>query len=452
MENPNEPKKSKFSEQPHYFQWGLTAFCVIGCCVLVAFVLIKLPFIWNVVKKLFGALSPFIYGFVMAYLLMPVFNMLYRRIQPPMSRKFTHGTRIAKGISSLLTLIIGLAVVAGLLWMVLPQLVVSIFSIVESADTYMMNDVSNWVTGLLKDNPVIARNFMQVYEQFSEQLVNWVQNIALPHLVTMMTGVVTTVSVVVDILIGIIIALYILNGKETFCAQAKKMTYSLFSIDRANSIIERVAYIHRVFGGFITGKLIDSLIIGVLCFIGIRVMMSVGLLTIESSFALLISVIIGVTNIIPFFGPFIGAIPSAILIMVESPLQALYFVIFIIILQQIDGNILGPKILGNSTGLSSFWVMFAILIFGGLFGFVGMAIGVPLFAVIYSIVSECINHLLHNRGLSEDTNDYRGDKRLDAGTRQFVHVSSNVPPVSARERRAAAKAKEQSKTENDEKV
>ena len=419
MENPNEPKKSKFSEQPHYFQWGLTAFCVIGCCVLVAFVLIKLPFIWNVVKKLFGALSPFIYGFVMAYLLMPVFNMLYRRIQPPMSRKFTHGTRIAKGISSLLTLIIGLAVVAGLLWMVLPQLVVSIFSIVESADTYM-NDVSNWVTGLLKDNPVIARNFMQVYEQFSEQLVNWVQNIALPHLVTMMTGVVTTVSV--------------------------------FSIDRANSIIERVAYIHRVFGGFITGKLIDSLIIGVLCFIGIRVMMSVGLLTIESSFALLISVIIGVTNIIPFFGPFIGAIPSAILIMVESPLQALYFVIFIIILQQIDGNILGPKILGNSTGLSSFWVMFAILIFGGLFGFVGMAIGVPLFAVIYSIVSECINHLLHNRGLSEDTNDYRGDKRLDAGTRQFVHVSSNVPPVSARERRAAAKAKEQSKTENDEKV
>ena len=434
MENPNEPKKSKFSEQPHYFQWGLTAFCVIGCCVLVAFVLIKLPFIWNVVKKLFGALSPFIYGFVMAYLLMPVFNMLYRRIEPPMSRKFAHGTRIAKGISSLLTLI-----------------VVSIFSIVESADTYM-NDVSNWVTGLLKDNPVIARNFMQVYEQFSEQLVNWVQNIALPHLVTMMTGVVTTVSVVVDILIGIIIALYILNGKETFCAQAKKMTYSLFSIERANSIIERVAYIHRVFGGFITGKLIDSLIIGVLCFIGMRVMMSVGLLTIESSFALLISVIIGVTNIIPFFGPFIGAIPSAILIMVTSPLQALYFVIFIIILQQIDGNILGPKILGNSTGLSSFWVMFAILIFGGLFGFVGMAIGVPLFAVIYSIVSECINHLLHNRGLSEDTNDYRGDKRLDAGTRQFVHVSSNVPPVSARERRAAAKAKEQSKTENDEKV
>ena len=437
-----------------YLHWGLTAFGVVALSILFFFSLFKVGALVHFFQTLLGILMPFVYGLAMAYLLTPVFNWLHARFAPALQKHVKNprrAARAAKFLSTALSVLLALLLVAALLWMVLPQLVVSIFSIVESADTYM-NDVSNWVTGLLKDNPVIARNFMQVYEQFSEQLVNWVQNIALPHLVTMMTGVVTTVSVVVDILIGIIIALYILNGKETFCAQAKKMTYSLFSIERANSIIERVAYIHRVFGGFITGKLIDSLIIGVLCFIGMRVMMSVGLLTIESSFALLISVIIGVTNIIPFFGPFIGAIPSAILIMVTSPLQALYFVIFIIILQQIDGNILGPKILGNSTGLSSFWVMFAILIFGGLFGFVGMAIGVPLFAVIYSIVSECINHLLHNRGLSEDTNDYRGDKRLDAGTRQFVHVSSNVPPVSARERRAAAKAKEQSKTENDEKV
>ena len=145
----------------------------------------------------------------------------------------------------------------------------------------------------------------------------------------------------------------------------------------------RVAYVHRVFGGFITGKLIDSLIIGLLCFIGLRLFIGFGLMTMDQSFALLISVIIGVTNIIPFFGPFIGAIPSTILIMVISPIQAIYFVLFILALQQFDGNILGPKILGNSTGLSSFWVMFAILLFGGVFGFVGMAVGVPLFAVLY---------------------------------------------------------------------
>lgn len=451
MEDPNQEKKSRFDLQPHYIEWGLTALGVIVACVLVVFVLFRMTMIWGIIKKFFSILSPFIYGFVMAYLLMPVFNMLYRNLQPPMSRKFKNGTRLAKGLCSALTLAFGLAVVGVLLWMVLPQLVTSITSLVDSMDLYM-NEISGWVASLLHNNPEIEHSFMRLYDQFSAQIMNWAQNDLLPQLGNMMSGVVTTVNVLMNLLIGVIIALYILNSKDTFCAQAKKMTYSLFTVEKANAIMARVAHIHRVFGGFITGKLIDSLIIGVLCFIGIRVMMSVGLLTIESSFALLISVIIGVTNIIPFFGPFIGAIPSAILIMVESPLQALYFVIFIIILQQIDGNILGPKILGNSTGLSSFWVMFAILIFGGLFGFVGMAIGVPLFAVIYSIVSECINHLLHNRGLSEDTNDYRGDKRLDAGTGQFVHVSSNVPPVSARERRAAAKAKEQSKTENNEKA
>lgn len=451
MEDPNQEKKSRFDLQPHYIEWGLTALGVIVACVLVVFVLFRMTMIWGIIKKFFSILSPFVYGFVMAYLLMPVFNMLYRNLQPPMSRKFKNGTRLAKGLCSALTLAFGLAVVGVLLWMVLPQLVTSITSLVDSMDLYM-NEISGWVASLLHNNPELEHSFMRLYDQFSAQMMNWAQNDLLPQLGSMMSGVVTTVNVLMNLLIGVIIALYILNSKDTFCAQAKKMTYSLFAVEKANAIMTRVAHIHRVFGGFITGKLIDSLIIGVLCFIGIRVMMSVGLLTIESSFALLISVIIGVTNIIPFFGPFIGAIPSAILIMVESPLQALYFVIFIIILQQIDGNILGPKILGNSTGLSSFWVMFAILIFGGLFGFVGMAIGVPLFAVIYSIVSECINHLLHNRGLSEDTNDYRGDKRLDAGTGQFVHVSSNVPPVSARERRAAAKAKEQSKTENNEKA
>ena len=451
MEDPNQEKKSRFDLQPHYIEWGLTALGVIVACVLVVFVLFRMTIIWGMIKKFFGILSPFIYGFVMAYLLMPVFNMLYRNLQPPMSRKFKNGTRLAKGLCSALTLAFGLAVVGVLLWMVLPQLVTSITSLVDSMDLYM-NEISGWVASLLHNNPEIEHSFMRLYDQFSAQIMNWAQNDLLPQLGSMMSGVVTTVNVLMNLLIGVIIALYILNSKDTFCAQAKKMTYSLFTVAKANAIMARVAHIHRVFGGFITGKLMDSSIIGVLCFIGMRLMISFGWMTMPTSYALLIAVIIGVTNIIPFFGPFIGAIPSTILIMVISPVQALYFVIFVLLLQQFDGKILGPKILGNATGLSSFWVMFAILIFGGLFGFVGMAIGVPLFAVIYSIVSECINHLLHNRGLSEDTNDYRGDKRLDAGTGQFVHVSSNVPPVSARERRAAAKAKEQSKTENNEKA
>ena len=383
MEDPNQEKKSRLDLQPHYIEWGLTALGVIVACVLVVFVLFRMTIIWGVIKKFFSILSPFIYGFVMAYLLMPVFNMLYRNLQPPMSRKFKNGTRLAKGLCSALTLAFGLAVVGVLLWMVLPQLG------------------------------------------------------------SMMSGVVTTVNVLMNLLIGVIIALYILNSKDTFCAQAKKMTYSLFKVEKANAIMARVAHIHRVFGGFITGKLMDSSIIGVLCFIGMRLMISFGWMTMPTSYALLIAVIIGVTNIIPFFGPFIGAIPSTILIMVISPVQALYFVIFVLLLQQFDGNILGPKILGNATGLSSFWVMFAILLFGGVMGFAGMVIGVPLFAVLYSVLTEKINHLLKKRGLSVDTNDYRGHKRIDPETHAFVEAQETTPPVSAKERRRAAQQKNQ---------
>ena len=449
VQEPTEHHRTEAQNQPHYFQWGLTAFCVIVSSVLVFYFLGWLPIIWRMIKKLLGILSPFIYGFVMAYLLMPVFNGLYRVLQPKLAQRMKRGTQIAKGLCSILSLLIGLAVVGVLLWMVLPQLIVSVFSLLESMDTYL-DEISTWVASLLKDNPVIERNFLQLYEQFSTQVVDWVQNSALPQLVALMTGVVTTVSVLFDLLIGIIIALYILNSKDTFCAQAKKTLYSLFSIQRANRIIKRVAYIHRVFGGFITGKLIDSLIIGLLCFAGLRILMGFGLMTMDQSYALLISVIIGVTNIIPFFGPFIGAVPSTILIMVISPVQAVYFVLFILALQQFDGNILGPKILGNSTGLSSFWVMFAILVFGGVFGFVGMAVGVPLFAVLYTMATEAVNNLLRKRGLSVDTNAYRGSKRLDPETRAFVEIREEAPPVSAKERREAAqKARAQAQKEND---
>lgn len=418
--------------QPHYLQWGLTAFCVIVASGLIIYLVGCLPRVWSLFKKLLHILSPFIYGFVMAYLLTPIFNMLYRTIEPYLTQHMKHGARFAKGLCSILTLSLGLAVVCALLYMVLPQLVVSIFSLLESMDSYL-EEISSWVAALLKDNPVMERNFLQIYQQLSKQMINWVENIALPQLVSMMTGVVSTVSVLFDLFIGIIIALYILNSKDIFCAQAKKILYSLFSIKQANNIMRRVAQIHRVFGGFITGKLLDSLIMGFLCFCGLQLLMQSGLLTVEPAYALLISVIVGVTNIIPFFGPFIGAVPSAILIMVTSPLEAIYFVIFVLILQQIDGNIIGPKILGNSTGLSSFWVMFAILLFGGIFGFVGMAIGVPLFAVLYSVLKEKFNYLLELRGLSTNTNDYRGKKRIDPESQQFIDAPDEVLPTTVKE-------------------
>jgi predicted PurR-regulated permease PerM len=218
-------------------------------------------------------------------------------------------------------------------------------------------------------------------------------------------GVISVLSVLYNLFIGIIVAIYILASKNTFLAQAKKLAYGLFKKDHADVIIHYVKISNGMFSGFIVGKIVDSTIVGILCFL---LMSMMGL-----PYAMLISVIIGVTNIIPVFGPYIGVVPSAFLILLVDPMQALSFIIMIIILQQLDGNIIGPAILGESTGLSAFWVLFSILLFGGLWGIVGMIIGVPLFAVIYRIISDFINWKLADRNLSTVTECYRNLKSIE---------------------------------------
>jgi predicted PurR-regulated permease PerM len=185
-----------------------------------------------------------------------------------------------------------------------------------------------------------------------------------------------------NLLIGLVVAVYLLAGRKRFARQANMILHSLVSPKWAQLILDELKYADRMFGGFINGKILDSAIIGVLCYIGCMIF--------RFPNALLVSVIIGVTNVIPFFGPFIGAVPATLLILIEEPIKAVWFVLFVLVLQQLDGNIIGPKILGNVTGLSSFWVMFAILLFGGLWGFVGMLIGVPLFAVIYDVIKKLV--------------------------------------------------------------
>ena len=214
-----------------------------------------------------------------------------------------------------------------------------------------------------------------------------------------------------NFIIGIVISIYVLLGKETFIAQAKKLVYAVFPADRGNVIVATVRKANDIFGGFIIGKILDSVIIGILCFIGLSIL--------QMPYTLLVSVIVGVTNVIPFFGPYIGAIPSAILIMLANPIQGLYFIIFILVLQQVDGNIIGPKILGDSTGLNSFWVVFAILVGGGLFGVAGMIFGVPLFATIYYITRKLTAWVLRKKGLPEETAAYTEVERIDVDTGQL---------------------------------
>lgn len=412
----------KKSFQSPYFKWGLTAFVVIVACICFFFSIFKMQSLFAAIQSFVGILKPFIYGAVVAYFILPVYNLFVRKSGPFFQRIFKSPKRAAawtKMLCSITSVLLLLALISALLSMVLPQLATSIFSLTNAMPGYM-NDISIQLESFLRDSPSIRDNLMQVYGQFSDWMVAWMKDDMLPKLISVMGGgLLGTVNMLKNVVVGVIIAIYMLCSKDLFAAQAKKLAYSLFSTEHANLFIKNTRFVHRVFGGFITGKLLDSLIIGMITFVAMSLL--------KMPYIVLISVVIGVTNFIPFFGPFIGAIPSSLLVLMIDPIQCIYFIIFILILQQFDGNILGPKILGDSTGLSSFWVMFAILVAGGLFGFVGMVIGVPLFAVLYSLVSSLVNRSLSDKELPLQTARYFHMDHIDPETHRPVPFPTEKP-------------------------
>lgn len=405
-----------------YIKLALTAFAVVILSILANQVLHQLPLLTEGVKKLFGCLRPIIYGMVFAYLLSPLLNFtekalgfLFKKLGIPEQKTQKH----VRMVSVLLSWGITFVFAAVLVKMVVPELKSSVNGIITNMPVYV-NKITRWVSDLLKDNPEIRTKLViQIRELYSDinslldsvyeiipNIGSWVGNVS--------NGVFNVVYVVFHIVIGVIISIYILNSKEKFIAQTKKIMYSVFSVDNANSLAEFARSAHRKFGGFFLGNIIDSIIIGILC--------GVLLAIFRIPYAVLIGFIVGITNIIPFFGPFIGAIPSAILVLLAEPIKCVYFVIIIIVLQQFDGNILGPKILSNSIGISSFWIMFSILVFGGLFGFWGLLCGVPLFAVIYDVVSNSVKHKLERKNLSGKTADYDGLKNIDPETGEMIKL------------------------------
>lgn len=388
----------------HYICWGVTAFLVIAASIAFCFVLLKFKAIEEAFSMLLDILAPVIYGAVMAYLLSPVFNRCVLKTEPVFT-KWTknekQGMALAKAVATLASLVVLAAIVVGLFSMLIPEVINSIQTAVNSLPENMRN-LSLWVSHTLENNPEAEQMAITALDR----MYGWARGVLEPNLDKILgiignvsSGVISVLIWFKNILIGLIVMIYMLNIKDQFVAMAKKITYGIFSVAWANRLIKETRFIHKVFGGFIIGKIVDSLIIGVLCFVCLSFM--------KMPYTLLVSVIVGVTNIIPFFGPFIGAVPSAFLILLVSPVQCLYFLIFILLLQQFDGNILGPKILGDSTGISSFWVLFSILLFGGLLGFAGMIIGVPAFAVIYRLVGDIINEQLRRKKLSVRTRDYK---------------------------------------------
>lgn len=379
---------------------------------------------WNVVgngwNNLCTILSPFIYGLIMAYLLCPIYNATVRRmygLTKDRWRTKRGALRYARIMATIVSLITLFCVVGGLFALIIPETIRSITGLVQSLPD-RVSTLMDWIMSLSvnEKNPEMAAAIETVINHMTDSFMNWAENTLLPSLGDYMSktvlGVWVTLKTMLNLLIGVIVCVYFLNIKEMLKAQVKKSIIALCSKEHADSIFELANYSDMQFGGFINGKIIDSAIIGVLC----AILMSI----IGLPYTVLVSTIVGVTNVVPFFGPFIGAIPGTLIILLESPMQALYFVILVFALQQFDGNILGPKILGETSGLASIWVMFAILVGGGLFGFVGMILGVPTFAVIYYYWSKFIRKRLRRKNMKEDTTEYLEYNKYDINRKDVL--------------------------------
>ncbi|MGN8818527.1 AI-2E family transporter [Oribacterium sp. HCP28S3_H8] len=396
--------KEKWKEQ---IKWGTMVFVVAAAVVAVIFVFVNFAKISGAVGTLLKILSPIIYGAVLAYLFSPIYNRLLDALKPKLKKYLPRGAaarNVAKGIATFLSVLLLIILTVGLVAMIIPQIYTSVMDLAVTLPSNMAALYANAMRAL-EDYPEIREGVRQMYDMAYDFITGFTQDTLLPNMqkivASLSIGIFSMLNWFKNIFIGLIVMIYLLNIKEDFLGAARRMIYAVLPKRGAGMLIQEFEYINKVFGGFIIGKIIDSIIIGFICFFALSVL--------HMPYAMLVSVIVGVTNVIPFFGPFIGAIPSFILILLASPIQSIYFLIFILILQQFDGNILGPKILGNSTGLSSFWVLFSILLFGGLFGFVGMIIAVPTWAVILNLVERLINLLLYRKGMPSAREDYLKD-------------------------------------------
>ena len=409
MEDDN--KKNRFS----YIELRRMMTLAGAGCIIVLFYLCigKIGIFFSLLGKLLRAMTPILIGCFLAFVLNPIVNKLrlgFRRLLGKIFKKTPDERlmKIADVLAVIFALLFFLALVVAFFYILIPQLYESMNNLYNNIDKYSEN-ISNFAKKFMKDNNEKIELLNSYLGGFEKNLKEVLAKTLLPNMnnivKTVSSGIIGGIKMIFDILVGLIAAVYILMSKDTFSAQGKKVIYSIFKRERGNKVLGAIDYIDSVFSGFIYGKIVDSVIIGLICFIFCTI--------VDMPYATLISVIIGVTNIIPFFGPFIGAIPSAFLVLVEDPKMCLIFVVFVIILQQIDGNIIGPLILGDSTGLSSFWVLFAIMVGGNLFGFAGMVLGVPAFACIYTLFTIILRDGLNKKGLANDTEFFVALRGID---------------------------------------
>ena len=414
-----------------YGKWALTVFVTV-CAILVFYdTFYQSGALGTLLNKTVDILAPVLYGMAMAYLLSSVVNWFEKVMRPGINKLRARSQKAPlkrccgwlRALSILLTWSSVLLVLYLLMSVLVPQLVDSVKTLIANAETYY-NTIYGWGNELLKDNPKLAlwlqqqlEDYRQSSQSFLSGMVPKLENLVLTVTDGIWNGVWGAVNFAMDLLIGIIVSVYLLATKERGQAKICKGIYSILREDRATALVRGTRTMDAIFSGFIRGKLVDSLIIGILCFIGCSVL--------KMPYTPLVSVVVGVTNVIPFFGPFLGAIPSIFLILLVDPLKAVYFAIFVLALQQLDGNVIGPKILGDSTGISSFWVIVSILVGGGFFGVLGMFLAVPVFAALQSLTGWLVDRRLARRGMSLCAEEYvRRDLRTAKPTAEETAAGS----------------------------
>jgi len=401
----------KLKPDKNQITWGITISVTALIVMLMYYVIFKGGHIVSGIGAVINGMQGVMYGIVIAYVMSPVQNFIEQKwlekiweacgAKRDESGEFKH-KKLIRNLAILLTMSFLLIIIVGFCSYIIPQLFYSISEIMHNVPTYYRNATRSIDELLQSADDDVRDNVNIIIKELYDRINGFIQTTLIPNMTQIVTVIskqaLNFVSFFVNLFVGFIVAIYLLHSKENMCGKGKKMAYAFFKEKEANEIISSCRFVHATFTGFIMGKIIDSLIIGILSYIGNLIL--------DIPYPLLIAVIVGITNIIPFFGPYIGGIMGFIILILIEPISALVFLIFVVILQQFDGNILGPKILGNSTGLSSFWVIFAIMLFGSLWGVAGWILGVPVFAVIYAFVNRVTEFYLEKKNLPTSEEKY----------------------------------------------
>ncbi len=460
----------------HYLGWGITAFIVIIASILFFMMLSNLEGIGKAIGNFIGAISPILYGFVFAYLLAPVVEFFEKRvfakafkksdltykdvvelnkkkgthIEDENEEKFSHLKRYIKNkprriVSITCTFVIFISIITGMLIAIIPQLAVTLQDLVKDIPGYITS-LSDWINNSFEEYPEVRAEIIDMINEAGTALKNLLTENILPqmgdYLGFLTNGIMSVISIVMNIMFGLVVAIYCLYSKELFAAQAKKVIYTVFSVKHANKMITSVRKVHHSFGNFITGTIIDSFVVGCITFIAATI---AGIPD-----AVLVAVIMGLTNIIPVFGPFIGIVPALLLIFLKTLniVPCIVFTVIVIIIQNLNGNVISPKILGGSTGLTSFWVIFAILVGQGLFGFWGLIIGIPIFAVLYSALRTFLSDKLDEKGLPPGSDQYTDIDTISEGDLVPVSLADTIAAENALREKEEREKREQKRQKN----